>query len=592
MSIRTDSLRRIVHEADLCVIGGGMAGICAALAAARQGAQVVFMHDRPVLGGNASGECRVPICGADREGVIPYLRETGILEELRLDNLRWNPHREYSIWDLMLYHKVQYQPNLSLLLNCSCLDAEMGGNSIKSVTGWQLTTQTYHTVNARVFADCSGDAILAPLTGHPFRMGREGRHEHAESSAPEIADDRTMGMTCFVQAREYDNPQPFTPPSWAYRYDSLEDMPSDEYGRWEFEHRAFRLGYWWVELGGEYHSIHDTEQLREELLRIALGVWDHVKNRGNYGADNWALEWIQFLPAKRESRRYLGAYVLTQNDLESEGRFDDLVAYGGWTMDDHHPAGFNAVKIGAFSTIYHPTPSPYGIPYRCLYSATIPNLMFAGRCISATHAALSSTRVMGTCSSIGQAVGTAAALASARGVLPADLLHSIGDLQQALLSDDCYLPWLAQQMPELTRQAALTASHGDPEPVRDGVNRPVGEDPHAWACQSGDWIAYSFDGERRVRGLTLVLDSALEKDIAMSLYGGHHKHAACVPDTVPRKLRIEGLSGGEWRPLHDISDNYQRFLRLPINRSLSGVRVTLDGMWGGQQSRVYAFYVQ
>ena len=592
MSMDRTAFRQVHHEVDFCVIGGGIAGICAALAAARRGARVVLMHDRPVLGGNASSECRVPICGADRAGQIPYLRETGILEELRLDNLRRNPHREYSIWDLILYEKTQYQPNLTLLLNCSCLDAEVVGDAITTVTGWQLTTQIYHAVTAKIFADCSGDAVLAPLTGHPFRMGREARDEYRESIAPEVADDRTMGMTCFVQAREHDSPQPFEPPAWAYRYESVEQLPFDQHGRYEIAHRAFGLGYWWVELGGEQHSIHDTEVLREELLRIALGVWDHIKNRGDYGADNWALEWIQFLPAKRESRRYIGAHVLTQNDLESEGRFQDVVAYGGWTMDDHHPAGFNAAKLGAPATIYHPTPSPYGIPYRCLYSHEVKNLMFAGRCHSATHSALSSTRVMGTCASMGQAVGTAAALAVARGVGPAGILHHIPALQQTLLADDCYLPWVKQQTPRLTSEADLSASGGEPEPVRDGVNRPVGEDTHTWPCKPGDWIAYTFARETPAESVVLLLDSALEKDIALSLYGGHRNQAEPrVPEVVPRSLRIEGLSRGNWQLLHGVENNHQRFVRIPINRRLDGVRVTIEETWGADTSRVYAFYL-
>jgi len=570
-----------------------MAGLCAALAAARRGAQVVLMHERPVLGGNASSECRVPVCGADRAGGIPYLRETGILEELRLENCRHNPHREYSIWDLILYEKAQYQPNLTLLLNCSCLDAEMDGSAIASVTGWQLTTETYHTVKARIFADCSGDGVLAPLTNHPFRMGREARSEYGETIVPEVADSKTMGMTCFIQTREHDTPQAFEPPVWAYRYDSIEELPFDDGHRSEIEHQQFRLGYWWVELGGEQHSIHDTEELREELLRIALGVWDHIKNRGDYGADNGAIEWIQFLPAKRESRRYRGAHVLSQPDLESEGRFDDLVAYGGWTMDDHHPAGFKSARLGHPATIYHPTPSPYGIPYRSLYSNVIGNLMFAGRCFSATHAALSSARVMGTCSSMGQAVGTAAALAAARGVQPADVMESMGELQQQLLADDCYLPRVRQELPQLTRAARLEASQGDPEPVRDGFGRPVKEDMHCWTWRPGDWIAYAFGRPTMVREVVLALDSALDRDIAISLYGGHRHHACDrVPEVMPKRLRIEGLTGGTWEPVGALDGNYQRSLRVPVGRELEGVRVTLDETWGTGESRLYAFYAR
>jgi hypothetical protein len=587
MTHSEEAFPHLTHSADLCVIGGGMAGICAAVSAARRGAQVVLMHDRPVLGGNASSECRVPICGADRAGGIPFMRETGILEELRLENLYWNPNREYSLWDLVLYEKVQYQPNLTLLLNCSCLDAEMDGDAIASVRGWQLTTQTHHTVKAAIFADCSGDAVLAPLTGHPFRMGREAKNEYGESIAPKAADERTMGMTCLVQAREHDSPQPFEPPRWAHRYDSPEEIPygRDELGWW-------RIGYWWVELGGEDDAIHDTETLREELLRIALGVWDHIKNRGDYGADNWALEWIQFLPAKRESRRYIGAHVLTQNDIESEGRFEDLVAYGGWTMDDHHPAGFRSAKIGAPPTIYHRSPSPYGIPYRSLYSETVPNLMFAGRCHSATHAALSSSRVMGTCSSMGQAVGAAAAMAAARSMRPSDVLDDIGELQQALLMDDCYLPWMEQEMPAPTRQAELTASQGDPEPVRDGVSRPVDGDPHCWPCQPGDSIAYRFPGATQIEEVSFALDSALDKDIALSLFDDHHSQLNDrVPEALPRRFRIESLSGGKWELFHCVEDNRQRFVRLPVNRRLEGMRLTLEELRGGRESRVYAFYV-
>lgn len=98
--------------------------------------------------------------------------------------------------------------------------------------------------------------------------------------------------------------------------------------------------YWWIELGGDKDSIHDTEELRDELLKIAFGVWDHMKNYGDHGVENWEMDWIGFLPGKRESRRYVGDYIITQNDVEAEGRFDDIIAYGGWTMDDHFPEGF------------------------------------------------------------------------------------------------------------------------------------------------------------------------------------------------------------------------------------------------------------
>jgi len=560
--------------------------MCAAIAAARHGAKVLLMQDRPVLGGNASSECRVGISGADRSGQIPHLRETGIVEELRLETLYRNPHDVYSIQDTVFYEKVRFEPNITLLLNCSCLEAETEGNHIVSITGWQLTTETRHTVKAAIYADCSGDSILAPLTGAEFRVGREARSEFGESIAPEVADRRTMGMTLLFSTRKYDSPQPFKPPSWAYRFESCDDLPWGERG-----HAHWMFGYWWVELGGEHDSIHDTEMLRDELLKIAYGVWDHLKNhcRHRQEVENWALDWMQFLPGKRESRRYVGDHILTQGDIEAEGRFDDIVAYGGWTMDDHHPAGFWSVKTSEPATIWHPCPSPYGIPYRILYSKNIDNLMFAGRNVSCSHAAMSSTRVMGTCAVMGQAVGTAAAMATRMGISPRDVNRHIETLQQTLLRDDCYLPWIRQKFSPLTTSATLVANRGDAEPVRDGINRQVGDNPHAWECRVGDHVAYLFTEPTLVREVTLILDSDLSKGIGHKYSRGNVMTS--IPPVMPKVFHLDGLVDGNWHTLQSIQDNHQRFVRLSLEQRLEGVRFVLDETWGSEQTRVYAFYV-
>ena len=398
-------MKTITHRADFCVVGGGLAGLCAAIAAARHGARTVLMHDRPVLGGNASSEVRMWVCGAHGKNN----KETGIVEEIHLDNLYRNTYPNYSVWDSILYEKVRFQPNLTLLLNCACNAAAMAGDRIASVTGWQATAETWHVVEARNFADCSGDSVLAPLTGAQFRVGREAAAEFNEDIEPPVADRKTMGMSCLIQARETDRPQRFIPPTWAKVFATDADLPHRDHLIRGYQN------YWWLELGGEFDSIHDTELLRDELLQIAFGVWDHLKNRGDHGADRWVLDWVGFLPGKRESRRYIGDHTLTQNDVRAEGRFDDLVAYGGWSMDDHHPAG---IRHPGRPTIFHPAPSPYGIPYRCLYSKNIANLFCAGRNISVTHAAMSSSRVMATCALLGQAVGTAAAVAHAQDLTP------------------------------------------------------------------------------------------------------------------------------------------------------------------------------
>jgi hypothetical protein len=318
------------HAFDVCVVGGGMAGLCAALAAARNGARTCLIHDRPVLGGNASSEVRMWICGAHGK----ENKETGILEEILLENLYRNPSLNYSVWDGVLYGKAFFQPNLTTMLNCSVIDADTDGGAIKAVRAWQLTSQTWHEVRADLFIDCSGDSILAPLSGAATRWGREASEEFDEDIQPAVADRKTMGNTLLLQLRKTDEPQPYVPPTWAYKFTSPKDFP----------HRMNGVkadNFWWLELGGLQDTIADAEAIRDDLMRVVYGVWDYIKNHAPEKAqsEKWAIEFIGSLPGKRENRRYVGAYTLTQNDVRAGGPFDDVVAYGGWSMDDHHPAG-------------------------------------------------------------------------------------------------------------------------------------------------------------------------------------------------------------------------------------------------------------
>ncbi|MFD2332894.1 FAD-dependent oxidoreductase [Cohnella sp. GCM10020058] len=569
------------HKADYCVVGGGLAGMCAAIAAARHGSKVVLMQDRPVLGGNASSEIRMNVGGA----LGPNKRETGLLEEIEMENLHRNPTACYSVWDSVLYEKVRFEPNITLLMNCTCTEAEMDSSSaarIKSVKGWQLTTETWHTVEATLFADCSGDSILAPLTGAEFRYGREAASEFGESIQPERADNYTMGLSCLFQIRETDRPQPFTPPDWAHSYTSDDDLPYRPHDK--------RTNFWWIELGGDRDAIHDAEEIKDELLKIVFGVWDHMKNRGDHGVENWVIDWIGFLPGKRESRRYVGDYILTQNDIEAEGRFDDLVAYGGWSMDDHFPAGFH--HKGSHPTIYHAAPSPYGIPYRSLYSNSIDNLFFAGRNMSATHAAMSSTRVMGTCAMLGQAIGTAAAIAVRHRLTPRGVYqHRIHELQSTLLEDDCYLPWHKRALPALTLSARLSASSGDAEPLRNGWDRPIGDADNAWTGAAGDWIEYRFDEPRRVRRLRFVFDSHLNRKIRNMLNSYPLQSKIYhLPQTIVKDFRVEYEDEyGAWTELAVVSGNYYRLRKLQVDVTTRALRLIPLSTWGAEQMRIFAW---
>lgn len=587
------AFQTITHEADFCVVGGGLAGLCAAVAAARHGARVVLMQERPMLGGNASSEIRMWVCGAGSGH--RDLQETGLVEELMLENLYRNPDKNYSIWDGIMYELAAYQDNLTLLLNCTCNDCEMEGSRIRSVTGWQMTTQQYHRVKATLFADCSGDSVLAPLTGADYRIGREARAEFGEDIAPEVSDRKTMGMSCMLQARQESRPSEFIPPRWAHRYTREDLLP----------YRLPDLGnpcenFWYLELGGDQDSIADTESLRDELLRVAYGIWDYCKNapENREKNKNWRLDWMGILPGKRESRRYLGDYIMTQNDVRAEGRFPDLVAYGGWSMDDHHPGGFRAAEQ---PTIFHPAPAPYGIPYRAMYSRNIENLMFAGRNISVTHTAMSSTRVMATCATIGQAVGTAAAIAVRDRLSPRGVYEQrLKELKQTLMEDDCYLPFNRREVPALTRNARLECAAPDAENLRSGLDRPIDGADNGCVLEKGQSATYWFDQEVELGELRLVFDSDLNRD---TLPGGEadlHRNMihnrplnhpdSYVPRTMVRAWRLEGLrADGSAFPLVEEDNNYQRLVRRKLSARAVGVRFTPLDTWGSDACHLFSF---
>lgn len=586
-------LPRETHSCDVCVIGGGMAGLCAALAAARRGARTILIQDRPVLGGNASSEVRMWICGAHGR----HNKEAGILEEIQLENLYHNPGRSYSLWDAVLWGKARFQPGLTPLLNCSCTDAAMDGDRIASVTAWQSTSQTWHDVHARLFIDCSGDSILAPLTGAAFRVGREGRREFDEDIEPEAADGKTMGNSLLLQLRRTDEAQPYVPPRWAYKFASAADLPHRIHG-------VNGSNFWWIEVGGLCDTIRDAEAIRDELMRIAYGVWDYIKNHApeRAKAENWALEWVGSLPGKRESRRYVGDHILTQNDVRGGGRFDDIVAYGGWSMDDHHPAG---IYYPGEPTIFHPAPSPYGIPYRSLYSANVANLLFAGRNISVTHAALSSTRVMATCALLGQAAGTAAALCVHHRCAPRALSSGerLRALQRTLMDDDAWLPGLLRPISSLTLRAARTATSGENlAALFDGLDRDREGESHAAAVATGSGsLTLAWPEAVNVAGVRLVFDSDLNNDKRMAHVYPQSAARRAVPASLVRRFRIEARSAGggdRWEVVHRATESYCRLVRVPLgNRPVTALRFVPEETWAGEASgaaaaRVFAFEAQ
>jgi len=569
------------HEFDVCVVGGGMAGMCAAISAARNGAKTAIVHDRPVFGGNASSEIRMWICGAHGA----HNKEAGLLEEIQLENQYRNPTGNYSLWDSVLYGKMRFQPRLETFLNCTCTDAEMDGDRIVAIRAWQLTSQTWHTIRAKHFIDCSGDSILAGVTGAQYCSGREARAEYDEDIEPVEADEKTMGNSLLIQLRRTEESQQFIAPQWAWRIDSPDDLPHRI-------HAATGDNFWWLEIGGLRDTIRDAEAIRDDLMKLAYGVWDYIKNRSpeRAKAENWAVEWIGSLPGKRENRRYIGDHVLTQNDVRAGGNFSDIIAYGGWSMDDHHPAG---IFYPGRPTIFHKAPSPYGIPYRSLYSRNIANLLFAGRNISVTHAALSSTRVMATCALLGQAAGTAAALCMRHRCDPRNLSSGsrLQELQAILMDDDSWLPGMKRPVSNLAQNSKLSGNGNDAPLLLDGLDRDRENEPHAWEGPQGGSVEYHWEKPVQVAGARFVFDSNLQLHKRMPCTYPHREGGKCaVPKSLVKAFRIEARGeDGAWRTVFRETDNYQRLVRVPLQIEARALRFTAEETWGDATARVFAF---
>ncbi|HPA19139.1 MAG TPA: FAD-dependent oxidoreductase [Verrucomicrobiae bacterium] len=551
-------------DCELMVAGGGMAGVCAALAAARNGARVVLVQDRSRLGGNASSEVRMHIVGADKHGSRKGWREGGIIEELRLEDAARNPHRAYELWDLMLYDKIVCERNITLLLDTAVFRAEVKDGRIGTAWARCDKTETLYRVRAPLYADCTGDSRLGFEAGAEFHWGREGKLDSAEELAPDVGDSRTQGSSILFTARQHDRPMPFTPPSWAKKIsetDLVFRKPTE-----------LDYGYWWIELGGMGNTIKDNERLRFELLSIVLGVWDYIKNSGaRPDAANWALEFVGMVPGKRESRRLLGPHVFVQPEIEGAWKqFTDGVAIGGWAMDEHPPEGFYGKDIRPF------TPSPvqevYNIPFRSLYSKNVANLLMAGRNISASHVAFTSTRVMATCAVMGQAAGTAAALCAKDNILPKELSADPGRvvaLQQRLLLDDQSIRNIRNEDPaDLARAAEARASAAELGPAANVLTGEVRDMPdewkHRWGTRlTGDtWIELAWKKPQRIGWVQITFDTGFERELTLTASAA--KTAKMIRGPQPETIRdytVELIRGEQVVASEKVEGNFHRLRR-------------------------------
>ncbi|MCD6221364.1 FAD-dependent oxidoreductase, partial [bacterium] len=391
-----------MEKYEVIVCGGGLSGVCAAIAAGRYGLKTAIVQDRPVFGGNASSEIRVNIGGACANNC--WARETGIISEMFLEERKRNfaSHRNSYInsnLDLVLYDFLKKE-NVDMFLNTSVRKAVMKKNDlIEGVFCVQSGSEKEFIIYGDFFIDATGDGVVAFSSGAEYRIGREGKDEFGESLAPEKSDMGIMGSSLLFLVRDTGKPVKFEPPSWIVKY------KKDDIALKTRSHSGMP-GYWWIEIGYPFDIIYDNEEIKHNLLAHLLGIWDHLKNEGDHGFENFTIEWVGMVPGKRESRRIIGDYILNENDIKERRKFFDAVAYGGWNIDLHTPGGILAKDKPPEPTCTNDKEKKqkecdrryvyiYQIPYRCLYSKNIKNLLMAGRNISVTHVALGTTRLMG-----------------------------------------------------------------------------------------------------------------------------------------------------------------------------------------------------
>lgn len=426
-------------DCDFVVAGGGLSGICASISAARAGSRVTLIQDRPVLGGNASSEVRLWALGATSHmgNNNRWAREDGIIGELLIENMHRNKEGNPVIFDAMLLDKVLAEPNIRLLLNTTVIEVrKKSEKTIDSLEAFNAINDTLYFISAPLFCDCTGDGAVAYKAGAAYRMGGEDAEEFSEGFSPSEAFGELLGHSMTFYTKKCDRKVNFVAPDFALKDIKLipkyETITPDKWG----------CNYWWFEYGGEMDTVHDSEEIKMELTKLIYGVWNYIKNSGKFPeADNLTLEWVANIPGKRESRRFIGKYMLSQQDIVFQHRFDDAVAYGGWAIDLHPAKGvFSALPS---CSQYH-SKGIYSIPLRCFIPKDINNLFIAGRIISASHVAFGSTRVMATCGLGGQAVGEAAALCKCLGCGIEDLLkkENLIMLQQRLNKKGQSIPFV------------------------------------------------------------------------------------------------------------------------------------------------------
>lgn len=601
---------------ELIVVGGGMSGLCAAMAAARQGTSVALIHARPVLGGNASSEIRIHISGADQSLKQPEYAEGGLIYELMLENKACNDSFCYSIWDMVLFDKAKAEKNLDIYFNTVMYDCDTKDGRIVSISCVQETTEMRYCFEAPLFVDATGNGTLGYYAGAEYRQGSEARSEFGEPHAPETANNDRMGNTIMLKARDMGHPVKFTPPAFAKhltekqlakrihcvemreKIDCSESPDPEEYRRTSMtSSAACDYGYWWLELMGDGEDIiPDYEKIRDDLMAYAYGLWDHIKNNDegvhDHRAENFELEWVGALPGMRESRRLMGDYILSEVDILDHKIFDDAVCYGGWCVDLHAAHGLlDFDRLPSDCNFYK---GVYSIPYRSYYSKNIKNLFMAGRDISTTKLGLASTRIIGCCGVGGEAVGIAASMCVKYGCEPRELMPHIKELQQKIIKEDGFIPgYVNEDEKDLARSACVTATSfnkgGEPEKVINGIARTLDGDINGWSAKPGESLTLTLERVSRISEIDLTFESNFAYPIRVTMAPNRQKQQRPgVPAELVRDIRIELLKNGKAVSTTELHDNHLRHRTVKLDGAYAdAVRITPLALNGAEDAVIH-----
>lgn len=570
----SNEIRKAGHY-DVVVIGGGVAGTLAAVSAAREGAKTVLIQNRGQLGGNSSHEIMVPPVGTrmtllneDEKKLDP--RETGLIEEIAT----YGPQKYFEAgkqFPARLQRLVESEPNLDLFLYTHATNVEMEKDTkIKSIEAIHLPTNERLRFSGNIFIDCTGNGIIGVKAGADYRYGKESKATHNETKAVDTTNSNTLGSSLKHWYLDEDQPQSFTAPSWAYHFPNCSDFGVK---------RHLILGafdsQWMIELGGTNKTYANAEDVRDDLIRLIYGIWDHAKNHCTEQKDaakNKKLVWVSHVVGVRESYRLMGDYILTENDVTGQTMSQDRIAYGGWGLDEHPSEGFfkkERINNDTHSGVLH------SIPFRSLYSRNIDNLLMAGRDISATHVALTGTRVMYTCGAIGQATGMAAGICIEKNTVPRNIYKDyLEELQQRLLKTGAYIIEIPNLDPDDKALKAKVTASSEQTPATEVINGYARATlPTAYQGATMQLNAWTPDPKQEGQPWIQLSWTVPQKINVIHMTFQNRRALA------PKKIRIEQLLGKKWEMVKDVDNSGAlRRMVLPVGDiKTKDLRIILDG---------------